>query len=26
LDSTLLNEIMKKYDLWKEGDEIKIFP
>ena len=25
LDSYLLNSIMKKYDLWKEGDEVKIF-
>ena len=25
LDSSLLNDIMKKYDLWKEGDEITIF-
>ena len=25
LDSYLLNSIMKKYDLWKEGDEVTIF-
>ena len=25
LDSSLLNSIMKKYDLWKEGDEVTIF-
>ena len=25
LDSFLLNIIMKKYDLWKEEDEITIF-
>ena len=25
LDSTLLNSIMKKYDLWKEGDKSIVF-
>ena len=25
LNSSLLNSIMKKYDLWKEGDEVTIF-
>ncbi len=25
LDSSLLNSIMKKYDLWKEDDEVTIF-
>ena len=25
LDSSLLNSIMKKYDLWKEGDDLIIF-
>ncbi len=25
LDSFLLNSIMEKYDLWKEGDEVTIF-
>jgi hypothetical protein len=25
LDSSLLNSIMKKYDLWQEGDSLIIF-
>jgi hypothetical protein len=25
LNSPLLNSIMKKYDLWKEGDDLIIF-